>query len=108
MNTHTQIRLDVLAAMPDPRLDLWLRRSVWLGCALLVLLPAARGDSQLLGWLPLWLLGMPVTAWWALHRFRLPHWQRIPSNAPGHRRRRGAQARRRSQPLITRRLPRAA
>ena len=95
--------------MPDPRLDLWLRRSVWLGCALLMLVPAARGHDAWLGWLPLWLLGMPLTAWWALHRFRLPRWPATQVTAlPYLRRRRGAQARRRSQPLVRRRLPHAA
>lgn len=96
-------------ATPDPRLDLCLRRSVWLGCTLLLLIPAARGHSEWLGWLPLWLLGMPLIAWWALHRFRLPRWPSTQvTDLPYQRRRRGAQARRRSQPLVARRLPQAA
>lgn len=96
-------------ATPDPRLDLYLRRSVWLGCAALLLIPAARGHSEWLGWLPLWLLGMPLTAWWALHRFRLPRLSPAQLTAPSYRRRRrGAQARRRNQPLVARRLPHAA
>lgn len=96
-------------AMPDPRLDLCLRRSVWLGCALLALIPAARGYNPVLGWMPLWLLGMPLAALWALHRFRLPRWPAKQLSAlPYRRRRRGVQARRRSQPLIARRMPHAA
>ena len=80
-------------ATPDPRLDLWVRRSLWLGCTLLLLVPAARGHSQWLGWMPLWLLGMPLTAWWALHRFRLPQRPRdTPSVLLHRRRRRGPQA----------------
>ncbi len=102
------IRLNADAAPPDPRLDLWLRRGVWLGCALL-LLPAMRGHSEWVGWLPLWVLGMPLAAWWALHRFRLPRWAgREPSDVSFRRRRRGVQARRRSQPLVARRLSHAA
>jgi len=98
-------------ATPDPRLDLWLRRCVWLGCALL-LVPAMRGHSQWLGWLPLWVLGMPLAAWWGLHRFRLPGWVGMPggqSNQPAtRRRRRGVQARRRGQPVGVRGLRQAA
>ncbi|MCY7354671.1 MAG: hypothetical protein LH470_06270 [Lysobacter sp.] len=95
-------------ATHDPRLDLCLRRSVWFGCTLLLLIPATRGHSEWLGWLPLWLLGMPLTAWWALHRFRLPHWpaKRVAAS-PYQRCRRGAQARRRCQPLVARRLTQA-
>ncbi len=88
MNILTDCRLmNAAAAMPDPRLDLWVRRGVWLGCALL-LVPAMRGHSEWLGWLPLWVLGMPLAAWWALHRFRLPHWANGQSSDLGYRRRR--------------------
>ncbi|MDQ3039846.1 MAG: hypothetical protein M3R16_08635 [Pseudomonadota bacterium] len=96
-------------APPDPRLELWLRRSVWLGCALLLLIPAARGHSALLGWLPLWLLGMPLTAWWALHRFRLPHRPAHTAAVSLHRRRRrGPQALRRRPSFVTTRHTQAA
>lgn len=102
------ILMNAAIAAPDPRLDLWLRRCVWLGCALL-LVPAMRGHSQWLGWLPLWVLGMPLAAWWGLHRFRLPRWSGGRSNDLGYRRRRrGVQARRRSQPWVARRMSRAA
>ncbi len=103
-------RLMNAIATTDPGLDLWLRRCVWLGCALL-LVPAMRGHSQWLGWLPMWVLGMPLAAWWALHRFRLPGWvggPGRPSNELAPRRRRGVQARRHSQPLVVRRLSHAA
>jgi hypothetical protein len=85
-------------AAPDPRLERMLRRMLFAGAALVVVLPAARGSSTWLGALPLWLLAMPAVSLWALHRFRLPHVARPPSN----RRRRAAQARRRS---ATRHLP---
>ena len=79
----------------DPRLERALRRIVLLGLVAVLLLPAARGSSALLGWLPLWLLAMPLSAWWALHRFALPRW---PQPAAVQRRRRmWPQARRRSQ-----------
>ena len=58
----------------DRRLDLAMRRIVLIGAALVLAVPAARGDSFWLGALPLWLLGMPLASWWALHRFRLPRW----------------------------------
>lgn len=85
----------------DPRLarlDEALRALVAVGVALVLLLPAARGHHALLGWWPLWLVAMPASAWWALHRFHLP----VEATAgvrrlwPARRaRRRSAQARRR-------------
>ncbi len=85
----------------DPRLEHALRTAVVAGLALALLLPTR---SHWLGWTPLWLLGMPLSAWWALHRFRLPL-----SDAVSLRRRRriGNQARRR-KPLNRKRLLRAA
>ncbi len=72
----------------DPRLDAALRQIALIGLAAVLAIPAARGYSASLGWMPLYLLVMPLTAWWALHRFRLP---------------RAAAA----EPRRTRRLPRA-
>ena len=77
---------------PDVHLDRVLRRVVLSGVALVLLLPLARASTDWLGWLPLWLVGMPAVAWWALHRFRLPV-----RGARAHRtarRRRSPQARR--------------
>lgn len=88
---------------PDATLDRMLRRLVLTGVALVLLLPLARASTDALGWLPLWLVGMPAVAWWALHRFRLPG---LAAVAASSRRRRGPQARRlRSAPA---RLSRAA
>jgi predicted MFS family arabinose efflux permease len=89
---------------PDVHLDRVLRRVVLSGVALVLLLPLARASTDWLGWLPLWLVGMPAVAWWALHRFRLPargaksHWTA--------RRRRSPQARRIRDRGVA--LPRAA
>ncbi|MEL1262986.1 hypothetical protein [Pseudoxanthomonas putridarboris] len=87
---------------PDPRLDRALRNAVLTGLVVVLLVPLARANTAWLGWLPLWLVGMPAAAWWALHRFRLPRWPGAGA-APAGRRRRGrgrgrAQARRRSRP----------
>ena len=70
-------------------LDSALRQAVILGALAVLLIPAARGSSQWFGWLPLWLLGMPLAAWWSLRRFPLPQ---VALRMP---RRRRAQARRR-------------
>ncbi|RXQ98744.1 hypothetical protein [Pseudoxanthomonas composti] len=78
----------------DPQLDRVLRRAVVLGALAVLLIPAARGHSDWLGWMPLWLLGMPLVAWWALHRFPLPARPRRRSRLQA-RRRVGPQARRR-------------
>ena len=53
-------------------LDACLRFCVVSGALAVLLLPAARGHNVYLGWLPLWLLGMPLVAWWSLHRFHRP------------------------------------
>jgi hypothetical protein len=34
-----------------------------LGLVAMLSLPAARGASESLGWLPFWLLALPLTAW---------------------------------------------
>jgi len=89
----------------DPRLATLLRRAALVGLGAVLLLPAARGYSPWLGWMPLWLLGMPLSALWALHGFRLP---RRASIAAMPRRRRRPQARRRLPRAVAPRLARAA
>ena len=93
----------------DPRLLHGVRNAFITGLALVLLLPAARGHSDWLGWMPLWLVGMPAVAWWSLHRFTLPLRKAMAqeSSKPARRRRPGTQARRRAVPGL-RRLPRAA
>ncbi len=53
-------------------LDAVLRHAVIMGTLAVLLFPAARGSSAWIGWLPLWLVGMPLAAWWSLRRFPLP------------------------------------
>lgn len=84
-------------------LDSCLRQLVILGALAVLLVPAARGHSALLGWLPLWLLGMPLAAWWSLRRFPLPA---VALRLP---RRRRTQARRRMRhPAASPRMARRA
>ena len=71
------------------QLDAVLRHAVILGTLAILFIPAARGGSEWFGWLPLWLVGMPLAAWWSLRRFPLPQ---VALRMP---RRRRAQARRR-------------
>ena len=84
---------------PDPRLESCLRRAVLIGVLLVLAVPAARGQSLWFGALPLWLLGMPLASWWALHRFRLPLARA--TAAPGH----GARRRRMGRAQARRRVP---
>lgn len=78
-------------------LEAAVRAAVAFGLFAVLLLPAGRGYSEAVGWLPLWLLAMPLSAWWALHGFALPRWPRAavslrtapPRRAPQARRRRG-------------------
>lgn len=58
--------------MTRATLDLALRRGVTLGTLAVLLIPAARGHHPWLGWWPLWLVGMPLAAWWSLRGFPLP------------------------------------
>ncbi|WDS35717.1 hypothetical protein [Pseudoxanthomonas sp.] len=97
------------ASHADLRLELVLRIAALTGLALVMLLPAGRGSTDLLGWTPLWLAGLPLVAWWSLHRFRLPSWpapQRAKAALVPLPARRGAQARRRRPKLAP--LTRAA
>jgi len=92
----------------DPRLDRTFRRLIAWGALAVLLLPAARGHNDWFGWMPLWLLGMPLSAWWALHRFALPR-RAQPQAVPLRRRRRGSvQARRFASASLPGRLLRAA
>jgi len=93
----------------DPRLLHGVRNAAAVGLALVLLLPAARGHSDWLGWMPLWLVGMPAVAWWSLYRFRLPLRKATAQETSkrARRRRPGAQARRRAASGL-RRLPRVA
>lgn len=86
----------------DRTLDRLLREVVIVGTLVVLLVPAARGSNEWLGWLPLWLVGMPLAAWWSLRRFPLP---RVALRLP---RRRRVQAMRRVRPRQPARLPRAA
>lgn len=64
-------RLQALAspsASPFPVLARLLWQCLALGLLAVLLLPAARGDSVLLGALPFWLLAAPAAALLALHR----------------------------------------
>ncbi|MFC5579138.1 hypothetical protein ACFPOA_14085 [Lysobacter niabensis] len=93
----------------DARIDDVLRYALAIGGVLVLLLPAARGFSQTLGWLPLWLLAMPAVALWALRGFPLPRRSTTSGAATALRRRRAApQARRRTRSLASRVLSRAA
>ncbi len=72
-------------------LDALLRQAVTLGTLAVLLIPAARGSSEWFGWLPLWLVGMPLAAWWSLRGFP------VPAMAVRMPRRRRAQASRRTR-----------
>jgi len=74
--------------MHDPRPERYLRTAVILGALAVLLVPAARGHSDWFGFLPLWLLGMPLAAWWSVAGFPFPR------SAIALPRRRRAQARR--------------
>jgi len=94
--------------IPDPRLERLLRQTILVSTLLVLAVPMARGHSVWFGSLPLWLLGMPLVSWWALHRFRLPRTAQPAPVRSGRRRRGAAQARRRPEGRKGRRLSQAA
>ena len=102
------------ASLPDPRLVAALRQVLFAGIALVLVIPAARGQSLWLGAWPMWLVAMPAMSLWALHRFPLPGLRRRVTGAAATRsvakpRRRGPQARRRRQyPAASRAFPASA
>ena len=91
MKTSPHTRRD--PQTPDPRVLRWVRQVALAGLALVLVWPSARGYNAWLGWGPLWLVGMPMVAWWSLYRFPLP---KLGGKAGAQRKRRsGPQARRR-------------
>lgn len=103
------------ADAPEPVLERVLR--YWFAGGLLgvCLVPALRGSSEWIGWGPLWLVGMPLAAWWALHHFRLPpavpamaaRLRRLRPRAQARRRRRGGLSAGRRAAALAALLPRA-
>ncbi|HDS1678161.1 TPA: hypothetical protein QEL58_003735 [Stenotrophomonas maltophilia] len=94
----------VIFERADPRLLRGVQQVALAGVALVLVWPAARGSSAWLGWLPMWLVGMPLVAWWALLRFPLPRlsWLRLARRTGGQARRRPASAARgRRRPVAT-------
>jgi len=92
-------------------LDAVLRHALAVAVVVLALVPAARGHYEALGWLPMWLLGMPAVALWALHGCPVPLSRNAaPARvaAPTRARRSGPQARRRARRMPTARPVRAA
>ncbi|WP_414493319.1 hypothetical protein [Stenotrophomonas maltophilia] len=88
----------VIIERADPRLLRSVRQVALAGLALVLVWPAARGSNAWLGWLPMWLVGMPLVAWWALLRFPVPRlsWLRLARRTGGQARRRtGGTSRRR-------------
>ena len=90
--------------MTREQLDSVLRHAVILGTLAVLLIPAARGSSEWLGWLPLWLVGMPLAAWWSLRRFPLPP---LDVRLPRRRRSQALRRARGQRPLRSSRLVRA-
>ena len=101
---------DTASGEIEVRLEDALKYALAIGSVLVLLLPGARGFSETLGWLPLWLLGMPAAALWALKGFPLPgHAPEEIAAIPASRRRRsGPQARRRIRGVARHALSRAA
>jgi hypothetical protein len=92
MTTSDRTSSTRAAGSADPRLVQWLLGALFLGAISVLSLPAAQADSAALGWMPLWLLGMPLASLGALAvvhvvRLRLPR-RRMPDSSTAVRRRR--------------------
>ena len=75
-------------ALSRDHLDALLSRLVLAALACTVLLPFAQGRSELFGWLPLWLVGLPLAAWLGLRLCRMADAGRRPLPALAGRTRR--------------------
>ena len=108
--SHSGLSCRKAAVEPiDHRLEAVLRYVIAIGVVLVLLLPGARGMHATIGWLPLWLVAMPMTACWALRRFARPVAGRAERPAGARvRARMLAQARRRAPARRREGLPRAA
>lgn len=110
---HSPDIADVTASRVDPQIVSWLLGAVFLGVIAMLSLPAARGDSAALGWMPLWLVGMPLVSLATLLLVRAPG-SRARAHAAGaasgarRRPRTHVQARRRRMPAPQQRWPQAA
>ena len=106
---------DAPLAGSGSRIAPWLLAALFLGAVTVLSLPAARADSAALGWMPMWLLGMPLAslctlAVLELSRLRLPRRRPLlAGSVPPRQRQPGRlQARRRGAVPTRLRLPRAA
>ena len=94
------------------RIDQTLLQATFAGLAFSLLLPFAQVNTQAFGWLPLWLVGLPLSAW--LGRRVLGRRAggggamplRLPALARGRARGTAPQARRRQVARQARRTPR--
>ena len=73
-------------------------QAVMAGTAAVVLLPFAQADTASFGWLPLWLVGLPLSAWLGWHGLRRLDRVSMPASAVA-----GARVRRRAVPVQARR-----
>jgi hypothetical protein len=84
--------LPAAADAVDPRLARGLLGAMFLAVVAMASLPGAREASATFGWMPLWLLAMPASAWLALRLRGLTARARGDVAAVAGRRRRGAPA----------------
>lgn len=84
---------------PHPALGRWLLQALVAGVSVSVMLPFAQGYSAAFGWLPLWLVGLPLSAWLGWHGLQHIEQGSMPASgvaaARGRRRAVPVQARRR-------------
>ena len=94
------------------RIDQTLLQATFAGLAFSLLLPFAQVNTQAFGWLPLWLVGLPLSAWlWRRLLGRLAEGEGamspgLPVQARGRGRGTAPQARRRQVARQARRTPR--
>lgn len=101
---HRQLRESAMPTVCQPlsieierfqqRAAILLAGWISLGVLALLMLPAARGFNEWVGWLPFWLLLAPATSLLILQRSRIAQWLRARPERHAVQRRRTAQARR--------------
>lgn len=89
-------------------IDRWLRQALLACASFSLLLPFAQGHSALFGWLPLWLVGLPLSAWLGWRGLnRVGAMPALVAMSRDRRRMAIAmpRARRNARPMATRKLP---
>ena len=86
-----------------PLIERWLLQALIAGASFSLLVPFAQAHTMSFGWLPLWLIGLPLAAWLGWRGLGRAHAAQVSGGGRGRTRRRGVEppvcGRRRTWPM---------